>query len=165
MTETVKMFIANCTSQNQDFTYRLPKSPLSEGTPGPRIQQIGIGRQIQISGELTAPDIEAILKQHARYGLIHVSEIDRTRPFTGMCWSEKPISVEKVKRLWMHNQGVLADRGRAQRQAAAISAHEQIEEQNPGALKALELSVEEVPTEGKPDTDFAEGTRVTRDPS
>jgi hypothetical protein len=152
------MYIANCSSQNVDFIYRMPR------TPAPRMQNIPIGRQIKISGDLQAPDIEMILKQHAKYGLIHVSEIDRTRPYAGMCWSEKPISVERLKRQWLHNQGVLAERGKTQRQQAAVATMEQINESSGGnALKALEMSVEEVPTEGKPDTDFAEGVRVTPD--
>ena len=155
---TVNMYIANCSSQNVDFIYRMPR------TPAPRMQNIPIGRQIKISGELTAPDIEMILKQHAKYGLIHISEIDRTRPYAGLCWSEKPVSVERLKRQWLHNQGVLTERGKGYRQAAAVATMEQINESSGNtALKSLEMSVEEVPTEAKPETDFAEGVRVTND--
>jgi hypothetical protein len=154
----IKMYVANCSSQNVEFNYRLPE------VPSPRMQPIPIGRQIQISGTLSSPDVEAIIAQHAIYGLVHVSEIDRTRPFVGLCWSEKPISVDKVKRMWLHNQGVLAERGKEQRQAAAVATQEHIEDKTPGSLKALEMSVEEVPTEGKPEPDFSEGVRVTNDP-
>lgn len=152
------MYVANCTNQAQDFIYRLPE------VPAPRVQRIEIGRQILISGDLSQKDVEAVVSHHARYGLIKVSEIDRTRPFVGLCWDEKPISVERVKRLWLHNQGVLTQRGKDQRQAAAVAANNAVEEQTPGALKSLELMVEEVPTEKTPDPEFAEGIRVTSDP-
>lgn len=155
----LKMYIANCSQQNHDFIYRM------KNVPAPRMQPIPVGRQILISGDLEAPDIEFILKQHAKYGLVHVSEIDRTRPFAGLCWSEKSITVDKVKRLFLHNQGVLSERGKSQRQAAAVATMEQIqsEQGNQSNLRSLEMSVEEVPTEGKPDPEFAEGTRVTTD--
>lgn len=152
-----KMYIANCSNQNQEFIYRLPEAP------APRMQPIPIGRQVEISGDLTTKDIEAIIHQHARYGLVSVSDIDRTRPFTGLCWSDKPISVDKIKRLWLHNQGVLTERGKEQREAAAVATMEKIEQETPGALRSLEMSTEEAPTDANPNPDFREGVRVTTD--
>lgn len=154
-----KMYIANCTNQRQEFIYRVPE------VSAPRHQAIEIGRQTQLSGDLSPKDIEFILRQHEKYGLVKVSEIDRRRPFTGMCWDEKPIHVSKVKTLWQHNQGVLTQMGKDNRQAAAVAANNAVEEQTPGALKSLELSVEEVATDKTPSPDFADGVRVTQDPA
>ena len=153
----MKLYIANLTHQRQDFQYRLPEDGKI------RKQTIEIGEQIQISGDLNTPEIDAIIEQHAIYGLINVTDIDRTKAFAGTCYSVgKPVNMERVRYAILHNQEVLEERGRDLRKEAAVAANNSIEEQTQGGLKALELSVEELPTKDKPDGDINEKIRVTR---
>ena len=93
-----KMYVANCTSQVQDFQYRLPES-------GKVFKQtIPIGQQIQVSGDLNVLHIQAIIEQHAKYSMVAVHEIDRTKPFIGLCYNlDKPVDMEKVRRALVHN--------------------------------------------------------------
>ena len=154
----MKLYIANCTQQVQSFMYRVPE------TPAPRMQPIGIGQQIQISGDLSQFDIDAIVEQHSRYGLVAVDAIDRTRPFIGVCYSvDKHVPVDKIKRALEHNESVLIERGRVMRQEAAVALNNSLEEQTDG-LKNLELTVqEEYPDKHSGDGPvIAEGIRVQR---
>lgn len=134
----MKMYVANCTQQEQSFVYRVPEYP------APRQQLIRIGTQVQISGDLTQTEIDAIISQHRKYGLVEASDIDRTKPFVGLCYSiDKPVRETAIRGAIAHNRDVLAKRGEETRKEAAIAVANAIEESNPGVLGALELSVEE----------------------
>lgn len=151
-----KMFVANCTAQIQEFMYRLPE------TAAPRMQPIPIGGQIQISGDLSPAAVEAIVDHHAMYGMIAVDEIDRTRPFFGICYAlDRQIPVDKIRRGIAHNLGVLEDRGQEIREAAAVGAAELIDGARPG-LKGLEMSVSELDAKNGKTGEFAEGIRVDK---
>lgn len=153
-----KLFIANATRQVHDFTYRLPE------IPGAKYLPIKIGTQVQIPGELSIADVDAIIDQHRKYGMINVDEIDRTRPFAGLCYSvDKPISSEKLRRIMTHNNEVLVDRGREIRKNAAVAINDQIKNQlgDEVDLEQVEVSIVE---EGDKDTGsdkVNEGFRVT----
>lgn len=162
----MKLYIANVTAQVQDFIYRVPE------TTSNRSQRIDIYSQQMLSGDLSASEIAAIVKQHAVYGLIPVDEIDRTKPFIGLCYSvDKPVAIEKIRRAIVHNKGVLEERGRDLRKEAAVVVNNHIEQQfeDPrsggaaAALRAVELSVQEE-TSGTIDehAPISEGTRVSR---
>lgn len=139
----MKLYISNCTQQVQDFVYRLPE------TSGTRTQRIDIGGQIIVSGDLNPTQIDSILDQHAKYGLVSVDEVDRTRPFIGLCFSvDKPVIMDKVRRAMEHNTTVLNDRGRQLREEAAIFVNNQINDGTNGALSSLEMSVTEKPVVG-----------------
>jgi hypothetical protein len=159
-----KMYVANCTNQVQQFVYRLPE------IPAPRSQTIDIGRQVLLSGELTTKDIEAIIKQHSKYGFKSVQEVEQKsnageRPFVGLVYSlDKYINVEKIKRVLLLNHNVLILRGSQQRKAAAVAASDAINQQTEGtplALKALELQAEEMADNKNPNPEFNEGVRVS----
>jgi hypothetical protein len=158
-----KMYIANCTNQVQDFQYRLPESNKIYKQP------ISIGDQIRLSGDLSTPDIEAIISQHQIYGLVPVSEIDRSKDFVGLCWQlDRPIDVEKVKRALAVNMRVLDARGKEIRKEAAVAVSNSVEAElsnTPDRLKALEFSIEEQPNKDGRDIQVNEQLRVTRDPS
>lgn len=138
----MKMFVANCSQQVQDFMYRVPNNA------GMRVQKIEIGGQTPISGDLTEKDIEYIVGQHARYGMVRVDEIDRTKPFMGLCWDDKPIKVDHIRRAVEHNTGVLVERGKQIMAEAAIATSENIEGNNPDLkLRNLEMAVTEDKTD------------------
>ena len=151
----MKLIIANCTQQNHDFLYRTIESK------SVRMQPIPIGGQAVISGELTSEDIDYIISQHAQYGMVRVDEVDRTKPFIGLCYSiDKPIPVERLRIALAHNNSVLVERGRKIRQEAAIAVSDVLEQQTTG-LQALEMSIVEQPKDGS-EPEINEGVRVSR---
>jgi len=71
----VKIFIANCTKQDNLFAYRIPE------TAGVKTQAIRMGSQAQIPGELNHIQVEGIIEQHRIYGLVTVEEFERMKVF------------------------------------------------------------------------------------
>jgi hypothetical protein len=133
----MKMFVANCTQQHQDFLYRVPEST------SPRLARIDIGAQVQLSGELTQQQIDSIIAQHAKYGLVRADEVDRTRPFIGLCYTiDRPVNINAMKAAVEHNRGVLDARGKKIREEAAIATQNQMAQNDPG-LKAIEATIVE----------------------
>ncbi len=160
-----KMYIANGSTQYHDFVYSLPESPAH------RRQQIPPGGQIQISGDLNPIQVDSIVEQHRIYGMVRVSEVDRTKPFVGLCYElDKPIRLEKIANIIEHNRGVLVKRGEEIRRDAALSTGAQIENEiferrMPDQLQTLEMSIQEETETRDPQDDsptIAVGTRVTR---
>lgn len=151
-----KLFILNCTRQVQEFWYRLPEnSKLLH-------QMIPIGGQIQIAGDLSTTDIDSIIEQHAKYGMVAYSEIDRTRPFIGYCYQiDKKFNniSDALQRGFGHNDQVLEERGRVLREEAAVAINQSIEDQRAAArLTELEVTIEDEDD----DSSFHKGVRVTR---
>lgn len=159
----MKLYIANCTKQNIEFPYRIPEEVSL------RIQRIGIGRQIQIAGDLSTADIDAILKQHKKYGLIPVAEVKNMRMFTGMCYSvDRPISIDNIMLVIDRNTRILVERGKEFRKQAAVSAnnlidHHLAEANNPSTLETLEMSIQQEEKPNQENVDMVnEGIRVTK---
>lgn len=153
-----KMYIGNCTVQVQDFQYRL------YGNNKTYKQMIPIGGQLPLSGDLDLKDIDFIVEQHAPYGLKAVSELDRSKDFTGLCYSiDKPINVDQLKKAIHLNHDVLVEQGKATREEAAVVVNNALEEQTKGmsGLQALDLTIQEVERKGE-DTQINESIRVDR---
>jgi hypothetical protein len=150
------MYVANCTQQNQEFCYRLNGNL--------RVQHIPIGGQIALSGDLSNSDVDAVLAQHNRYGLIPVEEVDRSKPFIGLCYAlDRRMNVDQIRRAIIHNAEVLEDRGKQMRQESAVALNAAIEERN-GPLRSLEMSfAEHRENPNNLEGAIAEGYRVTRD--
>lgn len=157
-----KLWIANATSQVQQFTYWLPEMSRSF------VQEVPIGSQTLIAGkDLPQGAIDGILKQHEVYGLTSANQAFRQRKFSGVVYSiDKPVRLDVLQELVQHHRGVLTERGKQLRQEAAIATDDYIQnqmmdQQMPGRLQELEMLVEE--TERDPqDTspEIAEGMRV-----
>jgi hypothetical protein len=115
------LYIANCTKQNHVFAYRVP------GENGVKSLSIAIGQQSKLPG-LSNAVAGAIIEANSRYGLIEVKEIDRTKPFIGMCYSlDAPVKIDVIIKAMKHNDEVLIQRGRETRQAAAVASNNLIE--------------------------------------
>jgi len=152
----MKMFIANTTHQRHSFEYRMLEQN------GVRRQMVEIGGQTQISGDLTQRDIDYIVKQHEHYGLVKVDEVDRTKPYIGLCYSiDKPIAVNAIRVALAHNNDVLVERGKELRKEAALAVESNVEQQAPGALKQFEMTVIEDTKDGG-DPSINEGVIVDR---
>lgn len=140
-----KLFVANCTKQQQLFYYRIIDDP--RPSPAPFSVTIRPGGQVVLPHkELTSPQIDAIVEQHAPYGLIDAREVDRTRPFIGMCYSlDQPVPLEAIQKGIVHNDEVLEIRGLETRKAAAIAVSNAVESQSnkEDAPEGIDLEVEQ----------------------
>lgn len=159
----MKLFIANATRQNYDFVYRVPE------VVGLRSQFIPMGGQIEVSGDLNQPQIDDIIKQYEKYGLVPIDEVGRVRRFSGLCYSVgKQIRPDAIERLMRHNNQALVERGRKIREETAVAQNNALENMieesgRPETLSRFEMSVvEENPDEREESEPIAEGIRVTR---
>ena len=165
----MQLYVGNATKQIFDFMYRVPE------TTGVRTQRIGIGTQIKVSGsngtELNQKQVDSIVAQHEKYGMVRVSEIDRTKSFTGLCWDEKPISVSKLMTAIEHNTKVLIERGKKIREDTAVSGaavleNSLLESGRPEALRETDVSfVEQNHDDTSPAAPISEGVIVKREDS
>ena len=153
----MKLYIANCTQQDHNFVYRML------GQNGVRQQMIGVGRQVKLSGDLTTEEIEYVVNQHRRYGMIANSELSgKRRGFNALVYSiDKPVQVDDMALIVEFNREALDEQGRQMRKEAAIAVSNAIE-QNTNTLSALELSVTEEEKPGHTPS-VNEGLRVTRE--
>jgi hypothetical protein len=158
-----KLYIANATQQLQQFSYWVPEGKRAV------LQEIPVGGQLLIGGrDLPKPAIDAILEHHRTYGLVTVSEALKSGgSFDGMAYSiDRPVSYDRLLDLVEKYRSVLNQRGRKLRQDAAIATNEFInqqmqQQQIPGRLDALEMSVEEVSRDQRDDSpEISDGVRV-----
>ena len=166
-----KLYVANATPQVHAFTYVVPDD--DDGRQfrwQPRVQPIAAGGQIPVAGNLNIKQIDSIVAHHRRYGMVEISEIDRTKPFAGLCYSvDKPIPAARIHQLMNHNLDILDLRGRKMREEAAIAVNNEIEDimreqRMPGELKAFEIDVTEVRTpESNSEETVPQRVRVTRE--
>ena len=153
----MKIFIANCTKQDNLFAYRIPE------TAGVKTQAIRMGSQAQIPGELNHIQVEGIIEQHRIYGLVTVEEFERMKVFVPFVASiDRPVKEETIRRVMALNTGVLVKRGQDMRREAALAVNAVIE-QGSTAIETLEMSVEEEHQGSFTDRDaMSEGVRVSR---
>jgi hypothetical protein len=159
---TMKLYVANATKQVQQFWYT---SRLANGTLKQVRQDIMEGGQIQIqwdgSGIMQPEDIDYVVGQHAIYGLLDVAEIDRAKPFVGLCYSiDKPIPAMKIQKLMVHNQGVLEERAEDTLKSTALANSQLLENKVERvardarrpipAIGDLEISITEESSSGTP---------------
>jgi hypothetical protein len=139
------LYVANASKQRHDFIYRIPEET------SVRRQQIAPGGQITVYQPNAQPEvIRSIIDQHVRYGLVDVSEIDRRKPFVGVCYSiDKPIKVEKIMYADEHNSTVLTKASEEARQLSAAALHTALEQATEGAAKVESLELEIVQQNGR----------------
>ena len=133
-----KMYVANLTRQAQDFIYRLPETRKST------FQQIPVGGQVLLSGDLTTKDIEAVIQQHAPYGMVPAAEVAKRREFNGLCFAlDRPVPIEALRRGLEANRAVLDARGVELRRQAAIAVNNLTQDADPdvAAVKAAVAAV------------------------
>lgn len=157
------MYVANSTSQNHDFHYRLPENPGLIRVP------IRAGAQIALKN-LGPNDVDAILEQHEPYGLIEAKAVSRNRKFSGLCYQiDREVNLDTIRALFSRNQDVLVERGKELRTAAAVAIHENLqqqafEQQMPDPLRALETTIEEINRDPRDESpEINEGVRVAVD--
>jgi hypothetical protein len=162
----VQLYVANVTKQVVQFAYRAVEKS------GVVVQTIPIGGQVLIAPQgsktdLSTPEIDVILDQHRKYGLVAIEEVESSKiPFHGMCYSiGKPISVERLHRAMKRNEDALEALGKQIREEAAVAVNNQIEGTIGENLKQLEMSITEEEPRGGYSEDhepLGEGVRVIR---
>lgn len=139
----MRLYVANTTKQDHDFVYRVPEIERLFQQPVPS------GGQILVYKDDSSPVINAIIKQHERYGLVNIAEIDRRKPFIGLCYSvDKEIPVSKIMYAAEHNDDVLAADGLQHRKESAAALSENINRSTSGSLRGLEVQVVEAKRPG-----------------
>lgn len=153
------LYVANASKQKHDFIYRVPEETSL------RRQQIPAGGQITVY-QPNAPIevLRTIIDQHARYGLVDVADIDRRKPFVGVCYSlDKPIKVDKIMQADEHNAGVLQQASQEARKLSAAALHNAIDRATEGAVKLESLELEVVEQNGPTEPGLNERVMVHRD--
>jgi len=153
------LYVANASKQKHDFIYRIPEETSI------RRQQIPAGGQITVyQPNASAEVLAAIIDQHSRYGLMDIAEIDRRKPFVGLCYRfDKPIQVEKIMQADEHNAGVLQRESQEARKLSAAALHNAIDRATEGAVKLESLELEVVEQNGSTEPGLNETVTVTRD--
>lgn len=162
-----KLYIANASQQVHQFNYWLPE------TPRHLTIEVPIGGQIVVGNkDLPREVVDGIIAQHRQYGLCTPQEGIRDPRFSGLCYSiDKPVSYTQLYELANKRRMILMEQGKKAREEAAIATDVAINDtmqqnQMPGRLNELEMSVEEVSRgQGIEGPEISEGVRVTHKPN
>ena len=141
-----RLFIANTKKQAEDFVYRIPEVVRTY------MQSIPAGGQIEVYRDAPMDVLEGIVEQHRIYGLVNVSEIDRTKEFANLCYQfDKPITQNQIMYGIEHNSDVLEVRGNEMRKKAAVAINNNLEraaeESGNNKVKAVEVGIKEEKTD------------------
>src|ERR1700740_2918007 len=140
-----KLFIANCTMQVQRVMYRLDVNDdgvlvQNSNMRAAKHQDVPVGRQVSLGGDMTGPQIQYIVDQLSKFGLC--GTVDRNRlpsavvPY--LFSIDKPVSENDIRAVFAHNKGALKMDGETRLQQSAIAATQVL----PDAA-AMDISVEQ----------------------
>jgi hypothetical protein len=115
----------------------------------PIYQTIPIGEQRMIlpngaNPDLTDQEIDLIIGQNVKYGLIKVEDLDSCKVFHGLCYSVgKPISADKMNRGARKNEETHTARGKQSRIEAALGINYDYENKYNASVRRLEMEFKE----------------------
>lgn len=114
-----KLYIANCSKQEFDFTYTIPENPR------PFKHNIRAGTQIEIPANQDV--IDAIIRQHSLYGMMEVNQVKKG--FGGLCYRlNKPINVSAIEQGISQSDQEMIDRAQQARNITAAAQDKIISE-------------------------------------
>lgn len=156
----MELYIGNATKQYLQFEFRLLEKGKISRTIVPGTQTC--------FDNLSTPQIDAIVHQHRRYGMLAVDEISGMRRKVDYIYSiGKPVKPKVIEELARHNDAVLLMRGRETRKRLAISINDNLEknldQQNRAEnIRGFDLTVQELePPKTGYRTDIAEPVSET----
>jgi hypothetical protein len=124
----MKLYIANCSKQEFQFTYGLLENPR------PFMQKIRAGAQIVIEGQ--PEELDYILRQHEPYGFQDARSVKKG--FGGIAFQfDKPISVSNIEQGISQRDQEAIDRALEARKITAAAADQQLSQ------KAEELGLQQ----------------------
>lgn len=128
-----KLYVANCTRQNQEFHYRLdfnsPDAPNVKVGPNAKRMAIPPGRQAMVGGEDMFPNqVAMIVRQLEHYGARDVSDISRLDSVAPYVFSkDKMVSAAQIRAVMASNREMSVRRGKALRRKAAMAVNETVQ--------------------------------------
>ena len=137
----MQLHIANATKQDHDFQYLTP------GIRQPRLLPVRRGSQVVITGQ--KDELENIVSQHRRYGIVDVKEFSRESKFAGLVFSfDGPINVDAIYHALEHHDEVIdgvAQTVRENSTAATNAAIEQHAEGSNSEVNSTSFELKELP--------------------
>lgn len=130
-----KVYVANVTPQNHTLNFRIPNvsKPIAIAIP--------MGQQKMI-GDMAAPDVDAMVEQLGRYGLVELGQENKKEKVTYIFNVGSPVPLSAIQKLYDRNRGILTDEGRERRVAAAAGVNVAMNtEETP--IKNMTIEVEE----------------------
>jgi hypothetical protein len=155
----MKLYIANCSKQDHHFTYMIVENPR------PFMERIRAGAQILI--DRSTEDVNQIINQHSRYGLMEASKVKKG--FGGIAYRlEKPISVQNIEAGIEQRDQEMIDRALEARKITAVASDQLIsnkaQEMGLRQKSGLELEVvEEKKNAGDNEPKFNETIEVQKE--
>lgn len=142
------LFVANTSNKHNEFNFRLPeRTQLITRT-------IPAGKQMEVLSNASKEEVDAVIKQHELYGMVHVSQIKNACKFSGSVYSiDKPVTVNAMELAMEKNNDILLEEGFELRKIAAVAVNAQLTQaiehsnQNVGAQRSVEIDVQEIPEE------------------
>jgi len=154
------LYVANCTKQTFELHYWVA------GNKAPFQVKIRPGGQENVYPQGTRMDHEHIVEQHRMYGLIPVSEIDRTQAFIGQCYQfDKPIPVDRLMSNFERNEDWLNEQALERRKEAAAATSikmSEIAQESGSEVVSLEMDIVE---QKRPGVDVEVAERIEIDNS
>lgn len=149
-----KVYIANVTAQNHEINFRLPESrkPLS--------LKITMGQQ-RLVGDLSPPEIEAMVEQLGPYGLVELGQDGKREKISYLYNVHAPVPASAIQKVYDRNRGLLREEGTKRRQESAVAANDVMNTADT-PIKNLTVDVEEVDSGslGSDSDNVAEGVRI-----
>jgi len=146
-----RLYIANCTKQNQMIYYRLDFNNRGEPEKNARFQpakqqEIPPGRQIILGGDFHPTQIEDIVQQLVPYGLIGVTDVPRQKKVAPFVFNvDKPVPADIMRNVSHINSEVQIEEGKLRRQKAAIAVNDLVTQRV--AAEFLNQGVTDEPTQ------------------
>lgn len=140
------LYIANVTKKVFELHYWV------ENTQKPIVTKIQPGSQANIYPQGTQTDHQRIIDQHKMYGLVAVSEIDRSKEFIGQCYQfDKPIQHDRLFSMFERNDDILYEDALTRRKEAAAATDDLVKraaQESDNKVKNFEMEIEEVEQKG-----------------
>lgn len=149
-----KVYVANVTAQNHTINFRLPESRK------PMAITIPMGQQ-KFIGDLSAPEIDAMVEQVGRYGLVEVGQENKREKVTFIFNVGSTIPAASIQKIYDRNRGILTDEGKKRRIENAVAANAAMNtEETP--LTNFTADVEEIDSGdfGNDSDGVAEGVKI-----
>ena len=165
-----KLYVANTLKQTQIIFYRMDYD--ADGGPNMlrRFQTakqspaLPKGRQIALGGDLNMDQINNIVEQLRRVGLVAEADVNRLNGTVPYIFNvDRPVSAESIRKVLAHNDGVLIKDGRARREAAAIAAQASLEtvaQEASSKPQLYEASIEQQDISENLESGIEEGYRI-----
>lgn len=148
------LYIANATTRNHHFHYRIPEVERLFD------QEILAGQQWQIPPVHRSPDaIAAIVGELERSGAIPRAQVGRDKKFSGIIYDHKPVSVESIRQGFEDVEQSAIDRALEERTRSVVAADDgvaRLAQEAGTGVGSVELEVVE---EMKPGQDASEQQR------